>query len=140
VLATPAIAAIASRLIVIVAVIPVIVIPLVIPVVIGFVVVVVLQIIEAAENALCIKSLDGFQINVKVVNQVLHNANDFAVKVQQITLVVRRYFRVIHSLVKSVLQVSHSIHGAHRVGLLKMSVLGRNNTTYVLQLRLGPAL
>jgi len=104
------------------------------------VVIVVIQVVQGTQDALRIKRLDCLHVDVKVVNEVLHHTNYLAVEVQQVFLMILRNLGIVHGLVQGVLEVGHSVDSAHRIGLLKVGVLHRNNAAHVLEFRFRPSL
>lgn len=95
------------------------------------------QVAEVAQDMVRIEGLNGFDIQIEILDQVLHDANDLFVDFQQIGLMVLVGL-VIHELVQSILEVGHAVQGRHGVGSLEAFVFHGHDATDVLQLGIRP--
>lgn len=90
-----------------------------------------LQIREIAKNLPCIKFTNIIQIHMIFLYQVLHGTNYFFVYNQQFFFVIS-ILSIIYQLENRILQVSHSIDGGLRIGILKVFIFRGGDAPYML--------
>lgn len=91
------------------------------------------QVRKVTERPLRVEGLDDVYVEVKVRNQVLHDANQSRMLLKNIDLVVC-VVGVVCQLEQGVLRMGHTVQGAVGVGLLNMRVLDSDNASYVFHL------
>jgi len=79
-----------------------------------------------------IEVADMTNSNLKVTNKMLHCTDDGRVRPEELHFVFSIQ-RILNSFVQGILEMSHTVDGAHGVGLLEMAILGGHNAADVFE-------
>ena len=93
--------------------------------------------VNVSKHMARIEGLDGLEIHMKVLDEVLNGTHHLSVCLEEVLAMVL-VVGVGHEFFERLLQVEHAVDGAERIGVLNIGVLDGYDASDVLQFMLGP--